>query len=155
MPEIRSRNITPVEVSDREYIRQWEAYEYEPKGFPEDYPEHYTGKGERVRSKSEILIADSLARFGVPYRYEYPTNVGGTVLYPDFTVLNIRKRKEYIWEHLGMLGQAKYAGEAVNRIERLEFNGYFPGENLILTMETEDTPLNTKLVAQLIKRYLL
>lgn len=151
----RRQLVTPISPSDEEYLAAWQAVTWQPKPFENTKNEYYTGKGERVRSKSEILIADSLARFGVPYRYEYPTNVGGTVLYPDFTVLNIRKRKEYIWEHLGMLGQAKYAGEAVNRIERLEFNGYFPGENLILSMETEDTPLNTKLVAQLIKRYLL
>ena len=151
----RRRLITPISPSDEEFLAAWNSVTWQPKPFENTKNEYYTGKGERVRSKSEILIADTFARFGVPYRYEYPTNVGGTVLYPDFTVLNIRKRKEYIWEHLGMLGQAKYAGEAVNRIERLEFNGYFPGENLILTMETEDTPLNTKLVAQLIKRYLL
>lgn len=151
----RRQLVTPISPSDEEFLAAWQAVTWQPKPFKDAKNEYYTGKGERVRSKSEILIADTLARFGVPYRYEYPTNIGGTVLYPDFTVLNIRKRKEFIWEHLGMLGQSAYASNAAGRIEMLEFNGYYPGENLIVTMETDDAPLNTKLVVHLIKRYLL
>ena len=151
----RRQLITPISPSDEEFLAAWNAVTWQPKPFRDVKNEYYTGKGEQVRSKSEILIADTLARFDIPYRYEYPLNVGSTVLYPDFTVLNIKERKEYIWEHLGMLGQTAYATNAAGRIEMLEFNGYFPGENLIITMETEDAPLNTKLVVQLIKRYLL
>ncbi len=54
-----------------------------------------------------------------------------------------------------MMGQLKYAASTSRRLEMLEFNGYYPGENLILTMETEDNPLNTKLIVHLIKKYLL
>ena len=49
----------------------------------------------------------------------------------------------------------RYATSTSRRLEMLEFNGYYPGENLILTMETEDNPLNTKLIVHLIKKYLL
>ena len=64
----------------------------------------YTSKGERVRSKSEVIIADVLNREGVPYRYEYPIYIKGIgKIYPDFTVLNIGIRKEMIWDHFGMM----------------------------------------------------
>lgn len=151
----RRQLITPISPSDEEFLAAWNSVTWQPKPFTDEPKEYYTGKGERVRSKSEILIADTLARFNVPYRYEYPLNVGSMVFYPDFTVLNIRKRQEYIWEHLGMMGQLKYANSASRRIELFEFNGYYPGENLILTMETEDNPLNTRLIVQLIQKYLL
>ena len=151
----RRQLITPIAPSDDEFLASWNAVTWQPKPFSKTAAEYYTGKGERVRSKSEILIADTLSRYDIPYRYEYPLNVGGTVLYPDFTVLNVRKRIEYIWEHFGIMGQKEYAAGAVSRIEFLEFNGFFPGENLILTMETENTPLNTKLIANLIEKYLL
>ena len=151
----RRQLITPIIPSDEEYLAAWNAVTWQPKPISDEPKEYYTGRGERVRSKSEILIADTLARFNVPYRYEYPMNIGNTVIYPDFTVLNIRKRQEYIWEHLGMMGQLKYATSTSRRLEMLEFNGYYPGENLILTMETEDNPLNTKLIVHLIKKYLL
>ena len=34
-------------------------------------------KGERVRSKSEKIIADKLYMLGIPYRYEYPLVLDG------------------------------------------------------------------------------
>jgi len=71
-------------------------------------PELYTAKGERVRSKSEIIIADSLMRAGVPYRYEFPIILNGYgKIYPDFTVLNVGLRKELYWEHLGMMDDSE------------------------------------------------
>ncbi|MBQ9321830.1 MAG: hypothetical protein IJ239_05705, partial [Eubacterium sp.] len=71
------------------YIRNWLDIQYPKKGFSEEGPEFYTSKGERVRSKSEVIIADTLARMGVPYRYEFPIRFSGTgTFHPDFTVLN-------------------------------------------------------------------
>ena len=45
-------------ILSEEFVKQWEAVSYVPKGFEPNYPEYYTDKGERVRSKSEILIAN-------------------------------------------------------------------------------------------------
>ena len=82
-------------VLTRVYMKQWEAVVYERKGFREDAPNYYTDKGERVRSKAEILIANMLNKHGIPYRYEYPLKLKGYgVIYPDFTLLNINTRKE-------------------------------------------------------------
>ena len=47
------------------------------KPFEINAPEYYTASGVRVRSKSEVIIADALDHAGVPYRYEYPTSVKG------------------------------------------------------------------------------
>ena len=153
MPEIRSRNITPVEISDREYIRQWEAYEYEPKGFPEDYPEHYTGKGERVRSKSEVMIADILSQENIPYRYECPLHLGKTVIHPDFTILRAGDRETLYWEHLGMMDDPEYTGNALKRIRLYEKYGLYPGVRLILTMENAAFPLNSSVIRHMIQVY--
>ena len=68
----RQKLVLPIRESDEEYIRNWESVEYEGKRFYEDAPELYTAKGERVRSKSEVIIADLLNKEGIPYRYEYP-----------------------------------------------------------------------------------
>lgn len=59
-------------LKQEEFIKNWEKKEYEGKSFFMGCPEYYTTKGERVRSKSEVIIADSLYRANVPYRYEYP-----------------------------------------------------------------------------------
>lgn len=93
--EARKKLIIPVIEPEEDYVRNWESVEYQGKEFYEDTPEFYTAKNERVRSKSEVIIADALAREGIPYRYEYPVYLKGPgQIYPDFTVLNVRNRKE-------------------------------------------------------------
>ena len=153
--EERKRYISPIAISDEEYVSQWLDTEYSSKGIAEDYPEYYTDNGERVRSKSEILIANALKKHGIPYRYEAPLNVKGFgIIYPDFTVLNVRTRKEYFWEHLGKMDDPAYAEGALQRIELYEKNSIFPGDKLILSHETLMRPLNTSNVEKMIALYL-
>ena len=152
----RKNYITPVAVPDDEFILQWETYEYEKKGFREDFPEHYTNKGERVRSKTEVLIANALAKYNVPYRYEEPLYLKQYgKIHPDFKVLNVRLRKEFFWEHLGKMDDAEYCEEALDRITAYEKNGFFPGDSLILTHETLSRPINSKIIDAMIEKYLL
>ncbi len=100
----RQKLIVPVKETMEEFVHNWEAVRYEGKGFRTDVPEFYTAKGERVRSKSEVIIADALYRKGIPYRYEYPLHLSGVgEIYPDFMVLNVRLRKEMYWEHFGRM----------------------------------------------------
>lgn len=153
---VRQSLITPIWLPDNEYIKQWEAVKYTPKGFDPNDPEYYTDKGERVRSKSEILIANALKKHHIPYRFEYPYQFDpyGPVKHPDFTVLSIRERKEYIWEHMGKMDDEGYRDYALNRIVDFEKHGIFPGDRLILTHETLNNPLNSKSIEKTIQHYL-
>ena len=151
----RRKLIEPIVESDDQFIHKWESVKYQGKGFDEDSPELYTEKEERVRSKSELIIADLLNKEGVPYRYEYPIYLKGIgQIYPDFTVLNVKKRKELYWEHLGMMDDPSYAEKALKKITIYEQNGIFPGEDLILTYETRKNPMNQKVIMLMIQHYL-
>lgn len=151
----RQKIITPVVETDSEYIRKWEEKTYQGKDFYEGTPKLYTLKGERVRSKSEMIIADMLNKEGIPYRYEYPIYLRGIgKVHPDFTVLNIKKREEMFWEHLGMMDDPAYVEATLKKIASYEQNGIFPGEHLILTYETRMIPINQKLVKIMIEHYL-
>ncbi len=151
----RQKLITPICETDEEYVQNWEMVEYKGKEFHEGAPEFYTTKGERVRSKSELIIADLLEKEGVPYRYEYPIYLKGLgKIYPDFTVLNVRKRKTIYWEHLGMMDDFEYVERALKKIATYEQNGIFPGENLVLTYETRTNPINQKMIMLMIQHYL-
>lgn len=150
----RQQLIRPVVESTQQYIQNWESVVYQGKTFDIPAPEIYTEKGERVRSKSEVIIADSLYKEGIPYRYEYPLHLKGWgMVYPDFTLLHVGDRKEIYWEHFGMMDDPEYAEKAIEKIALYEQNGIFPGENLILTYETKKNPINRKVVQMLIKRY--
>lgn len=53
-----------------------------------------------------------------------------------------------------MMDDPVYAEKAIKKIAAYEKNGIFPGENLILTYETRTSPIEQKVVALLIERYL-
>lgn len=152
----RQKLIIPVMETDELFIENWESITYHGKEFYEDVPEYYTAKGERVRSKSEVIIADTLNREGIPYRYEFPIYISGIGnFYPDFIVLNVRMRKEMFWEHLGMMDDSDYLENAIQKIAKYEQNGLFVGDKLILTYETRKNPINQKQIKNLIYHYLL
>ena len=151
----RQALIQPIQESDDEFIEKWTNYDYKGKGFDVEAPEYYTAKKERVRSKSELIIADLLNRESIPYRYECPVYLRGMgQIYPDFTVLNVKKRKEYYWEHFGMMDDPSYTEEALQKLTMYEQNGIFPGEQLIITYETRKNPLSQKQVLNFIEHYL-
>ena len=156
LSEQRKSMVTPEYLSDEEYIRQWLSQPYERLGFKDDDQEFYTANGERVRSKSEILIADALLRNNVPYLCEVPVYNNGIIFAaPDFKCLNVRLRKIYYWEHLGKLGDHDYANRNVKKLEKYTFAEAFDEERLILTFETDSHPLNTKVIEEKIRRFLL
>ncbi len=156
---LRKELITPVYLTDEDFISNWEKTPYEGKVFENDITGYITNKGERVRSKSEKIIADFLFANNIPYKYEKPLKLkvkNGDIItiYPDFTILHVHDRKEIYHEHFGKMDDLDYAQNAVRKIETYENNGIFPGKNLIMTFETAARPLDTKLMQNVIKRAL-
>ncbi|WP_407456688.1 hypothetical protein [Fibrobacter sp.] len=146
--------VTPVREPDADFVASWQHTPYTSKPFEINAPEYFTSTGVRVRSKSEVIIADALSRAGIPFHYEYPTSIKswGT-LYPDFTCLDIRTRKEIIWEHFGLMGDPDYTENTVQKIAHYATSGYTLGKNLIATFESATTPLSVKQVQQYIKTF--
>ena len=145
--------VHPTALSDEEYAKLWLAKPYQGKGFTEGVPEYYSGKGLRVRSKSEALIADMYDDFGIPMKYECPITLwNGKTVYPDFTILDIHERKIIIHEHLGMADDPEYMRQAVRRLRDLQMSGFTLGVNLIITIETKETPLDMRMVRKQIRQ---
>lgn len=152
----RRKLIKPIEPTWEQKISEWKAKEYKGKDFPEEAPVIMTEKGERVRSKSEKIMADYFYRNGIEYKYECPLYLRGVgTIYPDFTFLSRKKGEEVYWEHNGRVDDPVYARNMVRKINAYENNGIFSGERLILTYETEQTILNTSKIEQLVKKYVL
>ena len=152
-PDVRKELIIPAELPDELYAQQWQSKPFRLNEIGENVPEHYSNKGERVRSKSEVMIADALAQAGLPYRYECPLMLGTAVVHPDFTILRREDRKELFWEHLGRMDDAGYVMKNLSKIRLYEQNGIMPGIDLILTMETSQQPINLSVIKQVIRTY--
>lgn len=151
----KRRLIQPVESTWEERVEDWLKDTYEGKPFMDGTKEIYTEKCERVRSKSEKILADYFYHHDIAYKYECPLMLKGFgKIYPDFTFLSQKTGQEIYWEHDGMMDQADYARQAIRKIEAYEKNGIFPGERLILTFETEQTTLNSDLITAQVERYL-
>ncbi len=148
--------ITPVLTPINKYIEEWQNVSYDSMEVKGANGEFFTDNGEQVRSKIELIIANTLKKFEVPYRYEYPMKLKkyGPVS-PDFLCLNKRTRKELIWEHFGKMDDPDYAVRNIAKIEAYENNGYTLGNNFIATFETSKLALSTKTVIRKIEEYLL
>lgn len=115
-----------------------------------------TLKKEKVRSKSEIIIANLLKEYAIPYHYEFPVKLkNGQFLYPDFLCLNVQTRQEFYWEHCGKMSDSEYTSCMARRLRAFAAAGIIIGKNLLITMETESSPLSTKEVEQIIKNFLI
>lgn len=156
MSEGKRMLVSPVVEDDTSYVNQWLSQNYPSGYFEEGEPEYHTQKGERVRSKSEMIIANELLKYGVPYKYEYPITLSGYGdARPDFLCLNVRKRKEIILEHFGKMDDYRYVSKNIPKIEMYQKNGFYQGDNFIMSFETSQSPLDVRTVDLLIEKYLL
>ncbi len=148
----RKTLIKPYVLPLDQFIREWESFEYMGLSFSKDTPEIYSERGEKVRSKSEKMIADKLFLMKIPYRYECPLNIGRQLpVYPDFTILDAKERREVIFEHLGMMQDSKYAYDALNKVTDYQKAGYSFGDNFFFTMESTNSPLNMRVFEKMMR----
>ncbi len=146
----------PVVPTREQIIARWMAEEHVTKPFDDGDLVLYTKKGERVRSKSEKILADMLFDFGLNYKYEKPFRLAnGRIVFPDFTILHPVTLEEVYWEHFGMMDKPVYANAAIRKIDDLIASGLDASRNLIYTFESSEKILNLHTAKILIKKYLL
>jgi ATP-dependent exoDNAse (exonuclease V) alpha subunit len=131
--------------------------------FLEDGLIHRTERGELVRSKSELVIADKLYSRGISYAYEQALLLeGGRLRYPDFTIADHAKGVTYYWEHLGLMGDSKYRAGWERKRKEYEAAGIIPWENgggslgtLIETQDNANGGLDAVAISRLIEDVIL
>lgn len=168
IPDDRRSQIKPYESSEAEEVRKiiekdrkfWKvAYSGNKKDINSN-TNYVTLNGERVRSKSELIIADRLKVAGIPYYYEGhhllidEETDAWDVWYPDFHVLNSKTGQLFFWEHFGMMDNPDYCASTLYKLETYAKHGLVMGKNLIVTLESSKHPLNTEYVDKIIKTFL-
>ena len=131
----------------------WAGADYPTNPYKPENRIHGTLCGRKMRSKSEAKIADALFRRGLYFRYEDRLIINGLEKYPDFTILSHDFKKVIYWEHLGMMDDVKYRNRNLTKIGEYIEEGIMPGDNLILTFETDDKGLDSIFVEQMIDMY--
>ena len=140
--QVRRKYLTDSVLSDEEFVKAWLFVKYKGKAFLETNSELVTDRGERVRSKSEMLIANKLATLGIPFKI---------TVYPDFTLLNKETRKEIILEHFGRMDDPEYVSHTLEKLNLYGRNGIFPGSRFLFTTETSRHPFDMRLFEKQLK----
>lgn len=153
LTESRKMFASPINICDDSYAAKWMETPYKHKPFKKDAPVFKTLKNERVRSKSEVIIADRLREKGIPYRYECPLKIGNKVIHPDFTILRMSDRRILYHEHCGKMGDPVYTEDLITRAKDYNKAGIILGDRLFYTFESETTPLDMTLLDNIIDQH--
>ena len=147
----------PFTMTDDGYVSKWLKKNNYLRDNRQLNGQYRTLKGEYVKSKSEVIIADRFTYYGVPYVYEITTASDAFVdmRYPDFLILNKSTKEEFYWEHLGKMGDPQYAAKNQIKMEQFAKQGMILGKNLIVSFECGDRPLSTEYVDSVIKAMFL
>lgn len=138
--------VSPFLLDDETYKKMWSAQSYERSASHPENLRFKTRRGEMVRSKSEVFIANTYFELGIPYRYDCPLELNNhVILHPDFTLLDTWHSQITYHEHLGLLGKADYWADTQWKLNEYRKNGIYVGKNLILTSETDEYPFDPEL----------
>ena len=133
----------------------WANEEYKMSTYYADLKRHRTSRGLMVRSKSEVIIAEKLYEYDVPFRYEQLVKVGGSMYAPDFTVQNRRTKEVFYWEHFGLMNDEKYVKAWRLKLYEFEQAGISPWTNLITTYDKPNNSIDLQMIEYIIKCKLL
>ena len=152
----RKKFVNPIVPTNQMRVEKWlEKHKGGENTFGEA-TEFKTLRGEYVRSKSEKILADYFYANQIPYQYEPRFELDDfRNKYPDFVLYNLRKRKTIYWEHLGKVDDATYVIRNMSKLMDYEKSGLLLGDNLIITLETRERPLNTELVEKIVGKFLI
>ena len=115
--------------------REWAAKPYEMSDYRPEGRNKSTSRGLRMRSKSEVLLAEKLYEYGIPFRYEQMLRVGTYDLAPDFTFLD-SSGKEFYLEYCGMMDDPGYVDHYIWKRNLYESAGITEWTNMIYVYET-------------------
>ena len=115
----------------------WAEEPYTQSTYKPEKKTKTTSRGLRVRSRAELLIAEMLYRYDIPFRYEQVVMAGRYELAPDFTFLD-HEGNPFYWEHCGMMADPDYVNHYLWKRKTYEGISICEWENMIYTYDPGD-----------------
>lgn len=116
-------------------IEPWLARVYKKMEFHDEQLNYQSKNGTKLRSKSELFIANLLEEYELPYRYEIPLSLGGKTKYPDFMIRHPFSGRIFVWEHFGAFDKDNYVQSMDDKMKLYLQHGFRQFDNLIYTFE--------------------
>ena len=106
-----------------------------------------------MRSKAEVLIAEKLYEYGIPFRYEQILLLGNRQYAPDFT-FEAADGSEFYLEFFGMMDNEEYAANCWQKIMTYKQAGIVPWRNAIYIYATGNN-IDMPQIEAVIKNWIL
>lgn len=132
--------------------REWLAAKSSQNPVAPENLKYMTKAGIKVRSKSEMIIADKLLSFNLPFKYEASLELCGHNVYPDFTIMR-QDGMLVLWENFGLMTDDAYAEKTVRKMMAYFKAGYSISRDMICTFEKDIEGSGS--LEEIIVRYLL
>ncbi|MBO4474217.1 MAG: hypothetical protein J5750_04815 [Clostridiales bacterium] len=150
--KVRQALVPPILLTEKTFAELWGKQPYKTSDYLEKEKIHETKKGEKVRSKSEVLFANMYFDMGIPYRYEQEIVLAdGSKKTPDFTLLDVKNKRLIYHEHFGRMDDDDYRERNLRKIDEYRRNGIFVGKNLLLTFEGKGAILNMREMQEMVR----
>ena len=142
-----------------DYLREWMNQHYPVNCSFLEHKIYETSFGLKVRSKSEVLIAELLHAFEIPFHYDeevaFRDSFGSLHSFSvDFIIMTPSGEKIY-WEHMGLFHKEDYRNRNLIKLRVLYDNEIMLSNNLIITMESKQSPLNASAIDRIIRGQIL
>ena len=142
----------PDQVNIAKWIEDTKNHAYRTNQFHPENKIFDTASGDMLRSKSELNIDGLLRSLKLLFRSDSKLVLqDGTVVYPDFIVLHLTKKRLIIIEHFGMMDDPDYAMKQMRRLEAYSRNGLVLGRDVFFTMESKTKPLTRHQIIETLK----
>jgi len=147
----QSKQIDP-KIADK--LQNWMDAPFDQSTYKPEEKIHTTSRDLKVRTKSELIIAEILYMYNIAFRYEQRLYINGRRFAPDFKIL-LPDGSIFYWEHVGLTNDKWYMHDHYDKLKHYQYKDIVPWKNLILTYDNELGDLNTQIIHSEIKNKLL
>jgi len=140
-------------------VNVWITEAYRKNPYHEKNLRYETTFGLWVRSKSELIIAELLHKYNIPFRYDARVRIQDSdhrwkTYYVDFVIMTPNE-EEILWEHFGLMSSEEYRKGAFEKITDYFSDGYYVPNNFIITMDGPDGEFDNAAIQRLIEGQLV
>ena len=133
----RTYQAVPFEFFFHSQVADWAAAPFKQNPYLPEQRKYLSNGGVKLRSKSEVLIANQLEAHNIPFCYDAEHKLQGRTIYPDFIIRNPFTGEFIIWEHFGALHKEDYEQKMNQKMRDYLKLGYMPLVNIIYTFEAD------------------
>jgi len=129
----------PIDYFYHPSIKDWlENPPYRENTYKLEEKTYTSNSGKEFRSKSEVMIANSLEERNIPYHSDVEiVKWPGEQIYTDFIIKKPFTGEIILLEHFGMLHEPSYAKRMDKKMNIYLKKGYIPFETIIYTYEAD------------------